>query len=471
MSEALVDRDALELRAALDERRISAVDLANAYLDRIDACNDAVNAIVSLRPRDEIIADAARMDEEPATGPLHGLPIAIKDLVNTRGLRSTQGSPIFAEHVPDEDALLAARIRAAGALIIGKTNTPEFGLGSHSYNPVHGVTRNPYDLRRSAGGSSGGAAAALAARMVPIADGSDMMGSLRNPAGWNNVYGLRPSFGLVPDEPIGDNFLHQLAVLGPMARSPADLGFLLEVIGRPDHRHPHARPAFDGLRDVSPMRIGWIGDWGGYYPTEPGILPLCEAALGVFVDLGHTVEPLIPNFPPERIWDSWIKLRSWQTAMRLRPHYDDPQTRDLLKPEAIWEIENGLALTATEIHEASIARSDWFTAVADMADVDILALPSAQIFPFEPELDWPKHIADRSMDTYHRWMEIVLPASLIGLPALCVPAGFGDQGLPMGLQLIARRGEDGLLLGLGQSYHERTMWPQKRPPEIPPRSS
>ena len=466
MTESLIEWDALDLRDALHQRRISAVELAEAFLDRIDACNDAVNAVVSLRPRDEILAEAEQMDRTNPAGPLYGLPVAIKDLVDTRNLRSTQGSPIFAEHLPQSDHLLAARIREAGALIIGKTNTPEFGLGSHSYNPVFGVTRNPYDLSRSAGGSSGGAAAALAARMVPIADGSDMMGSLRNPAGWNNVYGLRPSFGLVPDEPVGDNFLHQLATLGPMARSPADLGLLLGVIGRPHPRHPHARSAFAGLGPTRPMRIGWIGDWAGYYPMQAGIKELCEQALGVFSDLGHDVVQLIPDFPPERLWESWITLRSWQTAMRLRPHYEDPQKRALLKPEAIWEIERGLALSASDIHDASIARSDWFTAFAEMADIDILALPSAQIFPFEPELDWPKEIAGRPMDTYHRWMEIVLPASLIGVPGLCVPAGFGQQGLPMGLQLIARRGEDGMLLGLGQSYHGRTLWPQKRPPDV-----
>ncbi len=465
MEHPLIERDATDLRLALSRGETTASALATACLERIDACNDVINAIISLLPADDILAEAERMDRDGCPGPLGGLPIAVKDMVDTSGLRTTYGSPIFADHVPTADALLAARLRAAGALIIGKTNTPEFGLGSHTYNPVAGVTRNPYDPERSAGGSSGGAGAALAARMLPLADGSDMMGSLRNPAGWNNVYGLRPSVGLVPGDPVGDTFLNQLATQGPMARSPADLALLLTVLGRPDLRIPHGMPAFEGIEPVKPLRIGWVGDWEGYYPMEAGVLDLCETALGTFSDLGHEVTALTPPFEPERIWNSWVTLRNWQVAMKLRPHYEDPQKRNMLKPEAIWEIERGLALWGSDIHAASVIRSAWFATMAEL-DVDILALPSAQLFPFDAEWHWPREVAGKAIDTYHRWMEVVVPASLIGVPALCAPVGFGAQGLPMGIQLIAQRGHDAPLLGLGQSYHERTRLPQTRPPDM-----
>ncbi len=466
MTQTPIDRDATELAAELRCKRIGAVETARAFLEQIERHNTAVNAIVSLRPRGDILAEAERLDRNEPAGPLHGLPIAIKDLEETAGLRTTFGSPIFADYVPQTDGLLAARLRAAGALIVGKTNTPEFGLGSHTYNRVFGVTRNPYDLSRSAGGSSGGAAAALAARMLPLADGSDMMGSLRNPTGWNNIYGFRPSYGLVPANPVGDVFLHQLATAGPMARAPADLALLLGVIGRPDPRLPHSVPAFVGTAEPRPLRIGWVGDWNGYYPFEDGITALCESALRGLAGQGHDIRAVTPPFAPEKLWESWTVLRSWAVAMKLRPHYENPRERASLKPEAVWEIERGLTLSAADVHAASVIRSDWFAAFAGMADVDVLALPSAQMFPFDAELDWPKTLAGRAMDSYHRWMEVVVPASLIGLPALSVPVGFGPSGLPMGMQLIGRRGADGTLLALGQTYHAETLWPQAHPPDI-----
>lgn|GEM_PF-1973 len=445
MTQALIDRDATELVVQLRDKRISAAETARAFLEQIEQYNAAVNAIVSLRPGGEILAEAERMDRDGPAGPLYGLPIAIKDLEETAGLRTTFGSPIFADHIPEKDGLLAARLRAAGALVIGKTNTPEFGLGSHSYNRVFSVTRNPYDLSRSAGGSSGGAAAALAARMLPLADGSDMMGSLRNPAGWNNVYGFRPSYGLVPANPVGDVFLHQLATAGPMARAPADMALLLGVIGRPDPRLPHTAPAFEGMTEPHPMRIGWVGDWNGYYPFEDGITALCESALRILAGQGHDVRRVTPAFAPEALWESWTTLRSWAVAMKLRPHYENAGERALLKPEAIWEIERGLAFSAAELHTASVIRSEWFAAVAGMTDVDVLALPSAQMFAFDAGLHWPETLAGRAMDSYHRWMEVVVPASLIGLPALSIPVGFGTNGLPMGMQLIGHRGADSAL--------------------------
>ncbi len=464
-----LDLDARDLAAALSRRELSAEELMRATLARIETVNPAVNAIVSLRDPDTLLAEARAADAAPRAGWLHGIPLAVKDLANAAGLPTSEGSPIFAGRVAERDDIAIGRLRAAGALFIGKTNTPEFGLGSHTFNEVFGATRNPYDLSRSAGGSSGGAAAALAARMLAVADGSDMMGSLRNPAAWNNVYGLRPSWGRVPAEPEGDSFLHQLSTLGPMARSPADLAAMLEVMAGPDPRQPHGLPAEPFLAELrggaAGARIAWLGDWGGAFALEPGIARTCEAALAAFDSLGAAVEPIAPPFPAEALWESWTTLRSWAVAAGLAPLAERPEARDRLKPEALWEIERGLAFSAMEVHRASVLRSRWFARAAELfAAYDALALPAAQVWPFPAEARWPGEISGRAMDSYHRWMEVVVPASLAGLPALACPAGFGPDGLPTGVQLVGRRGGDGALLRLGQAYHEATRWPDRRPP-------
>ncbi|MDJ0629052.1 MAG: amidase [Rhodobacter sp.] len=468
MSE-LLELSARELSAKLAAREVSAVELMRATLDRVAAVNPAVNAIVSLRGTEALMAEAAAADAGPRTGWLQGIPVAVKDLVATAGLRTTWGSPLFARHVPEADDLLAARLKAAGAIVIGKTNVPEFGFGSHSYNPVHGVTRNPYDRARSAGGSSGGAGAALAARMVAVADGSDAMGSLRNPAAWNNVYSLRPSHGLVPGDPQGEMFLHPLATLGPMARDIADLAALLETMAGPDPRVPTGR-VFEarGLTAGSAgRRIGWLGDWGGAWPVEDGILPLCEGALSVFEELGFAVDPVAPPFPAEALWQSWTTLRSWAAAGKQGTHYADPEARAQLKPEVIWEIERGLALPNADILQAGATRSEWFRAAAALFErFDALVLPSAQVWPFPADWHWPKEINGGPMDTYHRWMEAVVPVSLSGLPCLNLPAGFGAAGLPMGMQVFGPMGSDMRLLQLGQAYHTATDWPGRRPPPL-----
>ncbi|MBK0328357.1 amidase [Rhodobacteraceae bacterium F11138] len=461
----LTQRSATDLLSDLTTRNLSAADLMRATLDRIDRANPKVNAVVALRDPAELLKEAQALDDGPLTGPLHGLPIAVKDLVNVAGIVSSHGSETLRDHVPEQDDLIAARMRAAGAILIGKTNTPEFGLGSHTFNPVYGVTRNPYDTTRSCGGSSGGAAVALATGMTALADGSDMMGSLRNPAAWNNVYGFRPSWGRVPSDPDGDNFLHQLSTLGPMARSPEDIAVLLDVIAGPDSRQPHGMdaPPVAPLQAVDPtgLRLGWLGDWGGAFPMQEGILDLSASALEVFRALGCHVEPVAPPFCADAMWQSWTDLRSWQVACG---HADLLRDGAPLKDTAVWEIERGLKLSALDVHRASVIRSDWFKTAAQLLDsYDALILPSAQVWPFEAELPYPTDIDGQVMDTYHRWMQVVVPVSLIGLPALAVPAGFGPQGLPMGIQLFGPRGGDAALLALGAAYHAATGWPQKRP--------
>ena len=464
--------DAAALSAALEAGSVGAAEVMAATLDRIERLNPAINAIVSMRPREALMAEAREAERTPRRGWLHGVPFAVKDLVETAGIRTTRGSPLFADHVPDADDILAARLRAAGAILIGKTNVPEFGLGSHSYNPVHGTTRNPYDLSRTAGGSSGGAAAALAARLVAVADGSDFMGSLRNPAAFCNVYGFRPTFGRVPADPVGDVFLHQFAINGPMARTPRDLALLLDTIAGPDRRDPHALPPHSSFAagltaDIRGCRIGWIGDWDGHYPLEPGILALVEAGLAVLARLGATVEPLRPPFDPERLWEAWLTLRGFAMTGRLGALMADPEKRPLLKPEAVWEVESAAGLSAADVMAASVVRSDWFACTAALfGQFDALVLPSAQVFPFDADWTWPREVSGRRMTTYHQWMEVVTPATMAGLPALSIPVGFSPDGLPMGMQLIGRRGDDAGVLRLAEAYHQATDWPGRWPPAL-----
>ena len=467
----LLETPAHVLSDLLEKRDLSAAELMQATLDRIAAVNPSVNAIVSLRDGDQLMAEARAADAAERQGWLHGIPIAIKDLANVAGEPCTMGSPLFADNVSVEDDLMVARLRKEGVLIIGKTNTPEFGLGSHTFNPVHGITRNPYDLGRSAGGSSGGAAAALATRMLSVADGSDMMGSLRNPAGWNNVYGLRPTWGTVPAEPTGDVFLHHLSTSGPMARNPTDLALLLDTMTGPDGRQPHSQ--FPGVaapllaEDPGALRIGWLGDWGGGLPYESGIAEISAAALSQIEGLGHSVEALDPPFSLDQMWQSWITLRSFSVAAGLHPLFLDDSQRAHLKPTAQWEIERGIALSALEIHRASLSRSEWFRAALDLFETcDFLVLPSAQCWPFDAEIDYPREIAGVAMDTYHRWMQVVVPAGLIGLPVVNIPIGFGDNGLPAGLQVIGPRASAGRLLQFAQQWHQATDWPSRRPPPL-----
>lgn len=459
------------LSRAIEDGDLGVAELMQATLERIDKVNGRVNAIVSLRDGDDLMAEARAVQDAPRKGWLHGIPIAIKDLADAKGLPTSMGSPLFAGQIADHDDIFVRRIREAGAIVIGKTNTPEFGLGSHTFNPVHGATANPYDQTRSAGGSSAGAAAALAARMLSVADGSDMMGSLRNPAGWNNVYGMRPSWGRVPSEPEGDMFLHQLSTMGPMARSPEDLAGLLDTMSGYEPRLPLSVrseatvPHLEG--GVKGLRLGWLGDWGGAFPYAPGIDDQSRAALRSFEEIGCEVFDAPPPFEAKAIWDSWITLRSFAVAAGLSALYEVPERRKALKPAARWEVERGRKLTGPQIQRASEQRSDWFRRAHDLfTTCDVVVLPSAQVWPFDVNDVHPTEVAGRKMDTYHRWMQVVTPASLIGLPVVNVPAGFGDNGLPLGLQLIGARGTDARLLRLAARYHEATDWPNRRPPAL-----
>ncbi|WAP68311.1 amidase [Jiella pelagia] len=450
-----------DLVGAIGAGEISVAEVVTAFLDRIAAINPLHNAIVSLRPRGETLAEAEAKDAALAAGadagPLFGLPMAIKDLSPTKGLTTTFGSPLHRDHVPDEDGISTARIRAAGAIIIGKTNAPEFGLGSHTFNEIFGATGNAFDPQRSAGGSSGGAAVALATRMVPIADGSDMGGSLRNPAAFNNVYGLRPSFGRVPSLPAGNVFEAQLATDGPMARSAEDLALLLRVQSGADPRQPLSF-GLDSLEaprlpQDRPLRIGWLGDFGGHLAMEECILDTGLAALARIP--GAETPPADLGFDPEQLWQSFVVQRQAALAMRYGPLYDDPAKRELLKSEMQWEIETGRTLSAIDLCRAYESRTALHLRMLDLfAGFDFLALPAAQVWPFPIGWRWPQVIAGRPMDSYHRWMECVALGTLSGCPVLALPAGFRD-GLPAGVQIIAPHGREADLLALASASERR----------------
>lgn len=450
------------LQAAIASREVSCVEVMGAHLDRIEALNPAHNAIVALRPRGVLLDEARERDAQVARGepigPMHGFPHAVKDLSWVRGIPSTSGSPILEDFVPVQDSLHVARMRAAGAIFIGMTNTPEFGLGSHTYNSVYGVTRNAVDPARSAGGSSGGAAVALALHMVPLADGSDYGGSLRNPAGWNGVCGFRPSFGVVPGES-RDAWQAGMGVTGPMARDVAGLARLLSVQAGQDERAPLSQRG-DGARFTVPldigvrgMRLAWAGDFGGFTPCEPCVLDLCRSAVGVFEDLGAVVEEAAPDHPLEPVWEALLTLRAWHVGFPLLDLYRDPARRVLLKPEVIDEVERGLALSAYDVAAASLARTAWSAAVGRFfRRYDALVVPTAQVFAFPVEETWPREIAGRTMNTYHEWMKANFLITMSGCPSLAAPAGVDARGLPMGLQIVTPVHEDLRALRLGEAY-------------------
>ena len=473
----IVTMPARELSQAIRAKRVSCVEVMAAHLDQIERFNPGANAIVALQDRDDLLRQARVRDGQlaggVAVGPLHGFPHAVKDLQPVAGIRFTRGSPIYRDVVAPADNLMVGRLRAAGAIFIGKTNTPEFGLGSHTVNPVYGATHNSYDHARSAGGSSGGAAVALALRMVPLADGSDYGGSLRNPAGWNNVCGFRTSFGCVPIE-APDVWLPSMGVTGPMARNVADLALLLSVQAGRDSRVPLSMDGDGALfreplaADLKGKRIGWLGDFGGATPYEAGVLDVCAAALRRFEALGCRVEAAVPDFDVEVAWQAFIRLRAWQSATQFLPLLKDPVQRGQLNAQSLYEVEQGQRLSAFDVTAASVVRTQWSQAVGRLfARYDYLVSPTAQLFPFDVTTRWPTEIAGQSLRTYHEWMKAVCLITLSGCPALAVPAGFSALGLPVGLQIVAPVHEEMACLRLGAAYEAvEPLWRTRPPPVL-----
>ena len=475
MNDSATDLDADALSRAIHAREVSCREVMQAHLARIHRLNPTLNAIVSLAPDAVLLAQAELRDADLARskaahgsrGWMHGMPQAIKDAAHATGFPTTFGSPLLKDAVATQDGVMAARMKNAGCIVIGKTNMPELGLGSHTFNPVFGPTRNAWDGAVSAGGSSGGAAVALAQRLLPVADGSDFMGSLRNPAAWNHVFGLRPSQGRVPLWPAPDTWVSQLGTEGPMARNMRDLARLLAIQAGRDPRvplsisqEPQDFLAADGVRrgssgrDLSGLRIAWCADLEGYLPIEDGLLPVCEQALRRFADAGASVETARLGFDMAALWNAWLIWRRALVAPRVAALMKLPHARAQIKPEALWEYDQGMGLGFMDFMQASELRTSFHSHLLGLFErYDILALPATQVWPFALGERWPKSIAGRSMDTYHRWMEVTIYATFAGLPALSVPAGFHANGRwPAGLQLIGRPQGDAELLRIGAAY-------------------
>lgn len=458
---------ATELALKIGSGEISAVETMEAHLAQIEKVNLQVNAIVTLVP--ELALEQARKADEKLAqggklGPLHGLPVAHKDLVPTKGIRTTFGSPIFQDFVPEHDALLVERIQNAGGISLGKTNTPEFGAGSQTFNQVFGATKNPYDLSKTCGGSSGGAAVSVACRMLPFADGSDLGGSLRNPTNFCNVVGFRPSVGRVPSWP-NEAGWNSFAVDGPIARTVEDCALLLSVLAGPDARSPICLQESGAVfrqsleRNLKGIRIAWSADLGGL-PVASRVTETLEAQREVFKDIGCIVEEDFPDFTDA---DEIFKtFRAWYFELKLASLL--PEHREKMKETVIWNIESGMKLSGPELGRAEVKRTALFHRVRKfMQNYDFLALPVSQVPPFPLEQEYVSEINGMKMETYLDWMRSCYYITVTGQPAISVPCGFTDDGLPVGLQLVGRPQDDLGVLQLAHAFEKATGFYNKIP--------
>lgn len=462
---------ALEMAAALRERRISARELLDLHLARIDEVNPRVNALVSLDP-ERARRQAGEADERlvrgDTVGPLHGLPYAVKDTHAVAGWRTTYGSPVMADHVPEQDDLIVERARAAGAVIVGKSNVPEFAAGSHTFNPIFGTTRNPHDLSRSAGGSSGGSAAALASGMVALADGSDMGGSLRNPASFNNVVGLRPGLGRVPEWPQANSW-ESTAVVGPMARTVADLALLLSVVAGPTSRAPlaletpgstFAEPLGQSGEVLRGLRVAFSTDLGGAFEVDSEVARVVGEQMAVFRGAGSVVVEDHPDLREAE--DTFRTLRAWHFQAKfadlLAAHPD--QVKDSLADN----IRAGADLTGADVARAYVARTTLADRMRRFFDKhDVLVLPVSQVPPFPADQEYPNEINGRAQDTYLDWMRSSYFITVTGAPAISVPAGFTADGLPVGIQIVAPHSGERALLEVAHAFEQLTDVGSQRP--------
>ena len=455
---------ARRLARLLHARKLSAAEVMRAFIARIEQVNPNVNAIVTFLP-EQALKEAKALDRKKGRKPLlAGLPIAYKDLVPTKGIRTTMGSLAFKDHVPKEDALLVERLKAAGAITLGKTNTPEFGAGSNTFNKVFGATRNPYDLSKTAGGSSGGAAAAVACGMLPFADGSDLAASLRNPGNYCNVVGFRPTPGRVPTYPALNAWDTQ-PVLGPIARTVEDAAFLLSAMAGPDLRAPvsiaepgsvFARPL---RRSFKKVRVAWTKDFGGL-PVEPAVTAVLERQKKVFKELGCVVEEACPDFSGAT--EAFETLRAVSFAARLAPLLKTHRAQ--LKDTVIWNIEQGLALDGAKIARAEVLRTELYQRMrAFLEKYEFLLGPVNQLPPFPVDTEYPTEIAGVKLGNYLDWMKSCYYVTITSHPAISVPAGFTPGGLPVGLQIVGRYRDDFGVLQLAHAFERETQVFATRP--------
>jgi amidase len=461
----LCDLTAVDLAARIRRKQVSAREVMTAHLARIARANPTINAIVTL-VAERAMADAAKADESQARGavlgPLHGLPVAHKDLVDTAGIRTTYGSPMFRDHVPTRDALIVTRVRDAGAINVGKTNTPEWGAGSNTFNPVFGATVNPYNTAKTVGGSSGGAAAAVRCGMVPIAGGSDTGGSLRNPAAFTNVVGFRPSPGRVTDD---DGSWSPLSTGGPIARTVADVALLLSSIVGPHIGDPLAIDE-DGAKFRAPLarsfkgaRVAWFRDLGGI-PFEAEIARVVNGNRQAFVELGCIIEEAEPDFAG--VDEAFPILRHLAYhANYARPARENPT---MFKDAVKWEIAEAERNTGADVARALARQARMYTEVARFFEkYDYFVLPVTQVEPFDVTTEYPTNVAGMAMPTYIDWMRSCWYVTFMACPAISVPAGFSASGLPVGLQIVGQHRADWSVLQIGHAFEQATRHGARRP--------
>lgn len=458
-----------KLAQSIRTRKVSAREVMSAFVRRIESVNPKINAIVAKLEDDRCLALAAEADRRLArgddVGPLHGLPFAFKDLDPAVGFPMTRGSRIFKDFMPSEDSVLVERLRGAGVLPIGKTNVSEFGMGSHSYNDVYGTTLNPYDLAKSAGGSSGGAGAALAAGLLPLASGSDLGGSLRNPASFNNVVALRPTVGLVPVAPVALPFLG-FTVKGPLARSVADAAFLLSAMAGAHPRDPGCFPSNPSVfarpleRDLKGTRVAWCLDLGGL-PLDRRVCSVLEAQRKTFAGLGCEVEDVCPDLTGAD--EVFLTIRAWNYWHTLGPLLE--KHRALMKEEAIWQIESGSRYSGAEIAQAMSRHGELMERMRRFQEkYEFLVCAVNPIPPFDAVMHWPREIEGVAMENYLSWMKSAYWISATFHPAISVPAGFTDDGLPVGIQIVGRYRDDLGVLQIAHAFEQATAFGLRRPP-------
>ena len=443
---------------------ISTLDLVENSYEKIEKYNPSLNAIVSLKDKALVIKEAESLIKKGNNEQklLFGIPLAIKDLFDVKDLPTTFGLPIFKNNIAKKNSILVDRLLNQGALVLGKTNIPELALGSHTKNRLFGATSNPFDEGMSAGGSSGGAASAVASSMIPIADGSDMMGSCRNPAAFSNLYGFRPTPGVIPEERIMriDEQFPLLSTPGCLAKTPGDMSIFLDAVSGKHSMDPFSFDMDGSFRDAgfdkdefSKMRIGWLGNVNGRYVFEDGILALCEETLKQLEDNSLFVDHVSKDIDTTLLWDAWTTLRSRNVYLYLAE--SNLQDDESLSAGAQYELSNGKQISNDDLKRSMKMRSELTKKIDHLfGEYDFLAMPSAQVFPFDKNTDYPNKISGKDMKTYHQWMEVTVLSSLLGLPTISIPVGFNENNLPMGIQIIGRKKEDLRVISFAKRYEQ-----------------
>ncbi len=459
--------DATQLRSLIQKGDVGVEEVVDAHLSQIKRFNPLVNAVIT-QAREDALQQARKMDRNLKNrgekGPLFGIPVLLKDLTLTKDIRTTFGSPIYRDHIPRIDSIVVERLKKAGAILLGKTNTPEFGAGSQTFNEVFGSTKNPYDLSKTCGGSSGGSAVSLACGFAPLADGSDFGGSLRNPASFCNVVGFRPSSGRVPVWPKQSGWFN-LSVAGPMGRTVKDVALMLSVMAGPDHRDPLSLDT-EGVKFSGPLekkfnkvKVGWSPDLGGL-PVDAEVLDVIQSKRKIFEDLGCIVEDVTPDLTDaDEIFEV---LRAWHYDLCFGELMRTHKTR--MKDTVIWNIEQGQKLSGNDLAQVEKMRTILFHRVSNFfKDFDYLITPTVQVLPFDVDQPYVKRINGLDLKTYIEWMRSCYRISVTGMPSISVPCGFSKSGLPVGIQIVGGFRQDFSVLQIAHAFEARTLYSRKRP--------